>query len=91
MRALDLLPDLYFIRDFTVTQAGIMAASAMGGMKQGVKVIDFMHPASLPDGAARQGASWSAFRLESKAAEADFKVAMQMGLVSQHVFDCLTI
>lgn len=68
-----------------------MAASAMGGMKQGVKVIDFMHPASLPDGAARQGTSWSAFRLESKAAEKDFKTAVGLGLVSQHLFDCLTI
>lgn len=68
-----------------------MLAASMGGMKQGAKVMDFMHPGSIPDGAARQGTSWTAFRLESKAAETDFRLAVGMGLVSQHLFDCLTV
>lgn len=86
-----MLPELYFLRDFHVTQAGIMAASAMGGMKQGVKVIDFMHPGSLIDGATRQGTSWQIYHLDSKAAEADLKTAIRLGLVSQYIFDVFTM
>lgn len=89
-KALKLIPELNFLRDFHVTQAGVMAASAFGGMKD-AKTIDFMHPGSLPDGAKRQGSTWEAFRLESKAAQADFRIAVSLGMVSQHVFDALTL
>ncbi len=85
---LKLIPELTFLRDFHVTQSGILAASAFGGMKD-VKVMDVMHPASVPE-RMRGSKGYRAKQLGSAAAERDFKTLVQCGLVSQFVFDALT-
>ncbi len=67
-----------------------MAASAFGGMKD-VKVTDLMHPGAVPESLRKAGGrGWRAKRLESEAAERDFRLAVKCGLVGQFVFDAVT-
>lgn len=88
--ALTLLPELNFLRDFHVTQAGVMAASAFGGMKD-AKTVDYMHPGSVPEAIGKGGGGqWRIHGLDSEAAEQDFRLAVRLGLVSQTVFAALT-
>lgn len=91
IKALELLPALHYVRDFHVTQAGIMAMGAFGGVKD-MRVHDVMHPASLPANVREQrgGSIWRAAVLESAPAEHSLRLAVKLGLVSQDVFAALT-
>ncbi|KEF35465.1 hypothetical protein RDMS_01545 [Deinococcus sp. RL] len=86
--ALELVPELQFLRDWHVTQAGILAASAMGA-KIDKQAHELMHPAAVPE-SMRTARGWKASFLDSAAAETDLRLAVRCGYVSQHVFDCLT-
>lgn len=84
--ALSLIPDLLFLRDFHVTQAGIMAASAMGA-KIEKHAHELMHPGSLPESMRGMGQG-GGLRLRLKGGqERDFRLALTLGLVSQRLLN----
>lgn len=90
VKGLELVPELSFLRDYHVTQAGIMAMSAFGGMKEGTQVTTFMHPGSVPKALKQNtGRGWKAPVLDSETAEKQFKLAVLLGLVSQDVFNAV--
>lgn len=86
--ALKLIPELGFLQNWHVTQAGILAASGMGA-KIEKAAHELMHPAAVPE-SMRTARGWKASFLDSAAAEADLRLAVRCGYVSQHVFDSLT-
>lgn len=86
---LKLIPELSYLSNWHVTQAGILAATAMGA-KIEKPTHELMHPAAVPEKLRGSGRGWQAKFLDSETAERDFRLAVRGGFVSQHVFDCLT-
>lgn len=80
---LKLLPEWEYKLGYHVTQAGIMAASAFGGLKD-AKITDYLAGWATPEGAGKPGE----IRLRLKGQEAtDFRLALRCGMVSQRLLN----